>query len=310
MTTHVAIGIATWRRPDGLVRLLEGIGALTFKRVAPPARTLLVVDNDPAGSAEALSRAAAQQIGLPLRYAVEPTPGLTAVRNRLLDLVPTDAAALAFIDDDEVPELGWLDALLAEQQRTGAAIVVGRVEPHFPERVPAWVSEGRFFRAAHHANGAPTRRGGSCNCLIAARVFREHGLRFAEQYAETGGEDTHFLWRAAALGEHVIWCDDAVVTEWIPPERATLRWLVRREYREGGTVALVERDLGASTLRRAERVLRGAARIGQGLAQAGTSPPVGRRLTARAVQGVKLVARGTGMIAGVLGVRFREYARQ
>jgi glycosyltransferase involved in cell wall biosynthesis len=309
VSDRVAIGVATWRRPDGLARLIDGLAALQFERVPRPACTLIVVDNDPLGGAASVIESARRRLCFPVISAVEPTPGLAAVRNRLLDLVPADAAALALIDDDEVPESGWLDALLAERARAGAAIVAGRVEPHFPARVPAWVTEGALFRVAPQRTGAATRRGGSCNCLIDARVFRQLGLRFADAYGETGGEDTHLFWRVAALGEPVVWCDEAVVVEWIPPERATLGWLLRREYREGGTVALVERDLGASAMRRVERMVRGAARIGQGLLQAGMSPPVGPRLTARAVQGAKLVARGAGMIAGVLGVRFREYAR-
>ncbi|HET7599918.1 MAG TPA: glycosyltransferase, partial [Gemmatimonadales bacterium] len=247
--------------------------------------------------------------GAELVYAAEPRPGLAAVRNRLLELAPPGAAALALIDDDEVPEPDWLDALIAEWRRTGAGIVAGRVEPHFPEPVPEWVRRGPFFRTARQLTGAPTRRGGSCNCLIDARVFRTLGLRFDESYSESGGEDTHYFWSVAAMGERVVWCDDAVVTEWIPRERATVRWLARREFREGGTVALVERDLGASRLRRAARVIRGVVRVGQGVLQVGTSPPLGPYLTARAVQGLKLAARGAGMIAGTLGMRYREYAR-
>jgi hypothetical protein len=309
MTGHVAIGVATWRRPAGLARLLDGLAALRFERVPRPACTLVVVDNDPLGSALSVIRSAPSRLGLPVISAIERTPGLAAVRNRLLDLVPADACAVALIDDDQVPEPGWLDALLAARAGTGAAIVAGRVEPRLPDPAPAWVSHGSFFRVAGQRTGARTRRGGAGNCLIDARVFRQLGLRFAEAYGVTGGEDTHLFWRVAALGESVVWCDEAVVVEWIPPERATLRWLLRREYREGGTVALVERDLGASPARRLERVLRGAARIGQGVVQAGISPPIGARLTARAVQGAKLAARGAGMIAGVLGARFREYAR-
>jgi glycosyltransferase involved in cell wall biosynthesis len=307
---RVAVGIATWRRPDGLARLLEGLGRQIFVRGPRPAYTLLVADNDAGGSAEPVVRALAPDLGVPVAYAVEPTPGLAAVRNRLIDILPAEAEALAFIDDDEVPAPDWLDALLAERRSTGAGIVVGRVEPFFPDAVPAWVSEGGFFRLAGGVSGAPTRRGGSCNCLIDARLFRDLGLRFADAYGETGGEDTHLIWRASAAGERVVWCEEAVVTEWISAERATVGWLVRREYREGGTVALVERDLGASPLRQAERLLRGAARIGQGVATAGTAPPVTPALTARAVQGAKLVARGAGMIAGVFGCHLREYARR
>ncbi|HEX5385658.1 MAG TPA: glycosyltransferase [Gemmatimonadales bacterium] len=311
-STEIAIGIATWRRPEGLARLLAGLGNLVFVKVPRPKLTVIVADNDPAGSASSVCRAGIPGGNARLGYVVEPRPGLAPVRNRLLAHVPAGAAALALVDDDEVPAPSWLDELLDLWRRTGAGIVAGRVEPHFPEPVPAWVGRGRFFHSRPAPSGAPTRRGGTCNCLIDARIFRELGLRFDEAYAESGGEDTHFFWRARAAGERVVWCDEAVVTEWVPRERATVGWLARREYREGGTVALVERELAppAPVLSRAGRVLRGGGRIAQGVARLAVSPPLGATLTASAVEGVKLAARGAGMIAGSFGIRYREYARR
>jgi len=304
---HVAIGVATCRRPEGLARLLDGLAGLTFVKQARPALTVIVADNDPDRSGAAVCAARRSPLGLPLVYAAEPRAGLSFVRNRVLDLVPAEAGALALIDDDEVPASDWLDELLDCWQRTGAAIVTGRVEPRFAGPVPEWVSAGRFFRSPVQRTGSPTRRGGTCNCLIDARVFRQLGVRFETAYAHTGGEDTHCFWRVAALGEAVLWCDEAIVHEWVPPERTTVGWLARREYREGGTVALVERDLGASAVARGGRILRGAGRIAQGVLWLVSSPPLSPRLAARAVEGVKLAARGLGMIAGTLGVRFLEY---
>ncbi len=308
--TTIAIGIATRRRPEGLQRLLEALGGLTFTKQPKPDLVVLVADNDPSGSAAPVCRAMEPRLNVRLIYAMERRPGLSFVRNHILDLVPAKAAALAFIDDDEVPAPGWLDELLDAWRHHGCAIVAGRVEPAFSDPVPEWIHCGDFFQSPHQPSGQPTSRGGAGNCLIDARVFRDLGLRFDDAFAGTGGEDNHFFWRVAAMGYSVIWSEEAVITEWISRERTSVRWLARREYREGGTLALVERDLRPVLRTRVRRAARGAVRIGQGAVRLGVSPPLTPPLTARAVQGIKLIARGMGMIAGSLGYRYAEYARR
>ncbi|RZJ88310.1 MAG: hypothetical protein EON88_21485 [Brevundimonas sp.] len=67
--TDVAVVIPTLRRPDSLLRAL---GSLTTQTLKPTA--VVVVDNDPAGSAEAT----VQGLGdaMPLIYVHAPKPGV------------------------------------------------------------------------------------------------------------------------------------------------------------------------------------------------------------------------------------------
>ncbi|HLS32139.1 MAG TPA: glycosyltransferase, partial [Brevibacterium sp.] len=94
-TPRVTIAIPSYRRPQQLRALLAALP----ERIAETADArvdVLVVDNDPAGSAEETT------IGtdLDLRYAREDTPGIAAVRNRVLDEC-RGSDLIAFIDDDE-----------------------------------------------------------------------------------------------------------------------------------------------------------------------------------------------------------------
>ena len=79
----VVVGVPTFRRPAELTVLLPLVLAqaadLPGRRVE-----VLVVDNDPAGSARATVGAFAAEGRV--HYAQEPVPGIAAVRNRILDL--------------------------------------------------------------------------------------------------------------------------------------------------------------------------------------------------------------------------------
>lgn len=56
----------------------------------------------------------------------------------------------------------------------------------------------------------------------------------------TGGEDTLFFWQIHGRGAKFVWADNAIVQEFIPPQRATREYLIRRSKRAGNTISLVE----------------------------------------------------------------------
>ena len=83
-----------------------------------------------------------------MRYVQEPRRGISYARNTCLDHVARDAEFFAMIDDDEVPELDWLEQLLCAQARAGADVVRGAVVPVFlkarrPGSATATSSAGR-----------------------------------------------------------------------------------------------------------------------------------------------------------------------
>ena len=98
---HVAVCIATYRRPLGLRRLLASLAALEFTQIPAVKLTLVIVDNDASTPPDPTLQIELASGPYPVIYVVEPSRGLAAVRNACLDHVPADADFVACVDDDE-----------------------------------------------------------------------------------------------------------------------------------------------------------------------------------------------------------------
>src|SRR5690606_27470374 len=142
-----------------------------------------------------------------------------------------------FIDDDEVPSPSWLAALLAAQAHSGAAAVLGAVQPVFAPDTPTWLIAGRFFETHRYADGAEIDDAHTANVLIDLRRLGALGLRFDHRYALTGGEDTMLFRDLLDAGGRIVYAAGALVYETVPASRARLAWLLRRWYRTGNIEA-------------------------------------------------------------------------
>jgi succinoglycan biosynthesis protein ExoM len=302
---HVAVCCITFRRPEGLRRLLEGLGAQTFAKVPEPRITIVVVDNDATEPMRALVESCRPGFRWTLVYDCEPGRGLSKARNCSLGLVPQDADYVAFIDDDEVPVPIWLDELLHIARICTAPIVQGPLMPAFSPQVPAWVRRGRFFEHGPFEDGAPLAFAAAGNSLIECDVIRRLELRFDERFNFTGGEDQHFFGRAIRAGNRVVTAGKALVYESIPDDRTTLAYLLRRHFRMGNTLTMIAR-IDEGPVRMLLRVPKGFGRIGLGLAQSVVLAPKG---LAGVAAGLCNVAWGVGTLAGLFGVRHREYGQ-
>lgn len=291
MTVHVAVCIATYRRPDGLERLVASLDRLTFASAAPQI-TILVVDND------AQSDPAAPPP--PSRHAIvrriEPVRGLASVRNACLDHAPPEAGFIAFVDDDEWVEPQWLDALLAVQHATGADIVQGPVRPAYPTPPPNWMSEGGYHEVGPFDDSQRLEHGATGNVLIAREALVRTGARFAVDYDASGGEDVDFFAFMQARGCRIVAAADAVAHEAVPPERMTRAWVLRRRYRTGHTLGLIARRQGGVVLRLAKALARLA--YGAGQAFLGTLAS-----SSSANHGLANMAWGLGTLAALAGFK-------
>ena len=104
-------------------------------------------------------------------------------------------------------------------------------------------------------------------------------------------------------GHEIAWADDAIAWEWYPPDRIRWSWVFQRSYRLGtntvqaehvagikGRIGLLGRSIRFA-LRGAYRIIRHAHVPGTAIALAGWD-----------------FGRAAGLITGVLGSRYEEYA--
>ncbi len=229
----VTVAICTYHRLEGLQHLLDGLWRQTGTSSMDV--TVLVVDNDPAGSAKLIVERNLPPPGWSLRYVVEPQSGVSHARNRCL--AEANVGFIAFIDDDEVPESNWLAALLETQRNTGADAVFGPVISRYETIPPAWMSGCGAYKNYHRPTGSEIGWENCCtaNVLLNHRIVTLAGGSFDGKFATTGGEDTLFFARAERAGAKLIWCDEAVVFEDVPPSRLRLAWILRRSFKGGQT---------------------------------------------------------------------------
>jgi succinoglycan biosynthesis protein ExoM len=301
---RVVVAVLTYRRPDDLAALLPMLVGQCAE-VAGRSVSVLVVDNDPEAGAAGTVR------GRPgVRYVHEPRPGIAAARNRAL-AEAADDDLLVFIDDDERPTPGWLVALLETYDLHRCSAVVGPVVSSFAVPLTPWVEAGGFFTRRRMPTGSAVTVAATNNLLLDLATVRAAALRFDERLGLAGGSDTLFTRRLVAVAGPLRWCDEAVVTDVVPPARTTARWVLQRQLRSGNSWSRTELMLAGSawarSTARGRLTLRGLVRLAGGSGR-WLLGAVARDRRHRAA-GAKAVARGTGMLMGAYGATYSEYRR-
>src|SRR5680860_569217 len=110
LVLSVGICIPTFKRPEGLLKLLKSIGKQVFKKVEQPSISVFVADNDAAASSREIVERLACSYPFPLHYEAEERRGIPFVRNRLVSMT-RGYDLIAFVDDDEEVIASWLDEL-------------------------------------------------------------------------------------------------------------------------------------------------------------------------------------------------------
>lgn len=310
----LSVGVLTFRRPNQLRANLEAVCERTREAADLVDARIVVVDNDPDASARTIvnsmrqHRAASGEIAIV--YAHEPRPGIAAARNRALDEAAS-SRLLAFIDDDEIPQDGWLTSLVEVWLQTGADAVMGRVIAELPPDADPWVTSSAFFQRATHATGTVLETAATGNLLLDLDSVRRLGLRFDEALGLAGGEDTVFTSTLTRRGGTIVYCQESVTIDPVVPERATRDWVLQRAFAHGNRLQVTRLRLAPSSAGRLRTQLMGLiggiARIGV----AGVEHTVGTFTgdLQRQHRNEIRIRRGWGMLAGAVGHRHEEYQR-
>jgi glycosyltransferase involved in cell wall biosynthesis len=245
------IVIPSYRRPDDLARTIDSV--LRQKDVDEPCE-ILVVDNDPQGSAAPVAERLATASAIPIRYVLEPRPGISHARNT--GVAYAAGRYLAFLDDDEIVGPDWLAHMRDTLRRFKADAVVGAVLPHFPEgtTIDAYRRHA-YTRDARAPTGTPLLRWNIGNSLFdRARCFIGPEP-FLPKLGRTGGEDTVFLRQMTRRGCKMVWCAEAPAWETVPAERLEPNYLLRRAFRGAQTTTFVCTTVKPRELGRALRFM-------------------------------------------------------
>lgn len=213
----------------------------------PPPLEVLVIDN---GSQDGTPEAIAARFGAAVRVAVEPRRGLSAARNRAVELARGDT--IAFLDDDAAAAPGWLAALGRCLEETGALGCGGPAVPDWEAPPPARVlasAKAQSYMGVFSL-GAERRPLSSfrdfligTNCAYRREVFAA-GERFLDipWGRPVGGGDLEFSRRIMRRGP--VWYEPAaIVRHRIPARKWSWRGLAATAFDYGMKKVAIGRPL-------------------------------------------------------------------
>ena len=167
----VCLCIPTFRRPQGLRKLLAHVAQLSYGG----SFRIIVVENDAQGQAGAkIVEELARDYPFPLTCVVEPKRGHTFACNCAFTAACLDATPstyIAMLDDDEYPEPNWLAELVGVALKYGAELVGGPVFPVFdaPEH---WLVKTGVYAPTRFATGRVPMIYGSGNMMICRSTLK------------------------------------------------------------------------------------------------------------------------------------------
>lgn len=243
----IVIGIPTFKRPQGLARLLASIA----EQQAPFIPHVLVADNEGEQGAglKIIEEIRSQGFPFPLTAIAVPERGISQVRNALMKTAFENLAAdaLAMVDDDERVEPGWIAALVAMQRQGNFDVVGGAVLPEFETKPPRWSdSLVVYWRTIYPAGNVDMIHGTTSVLLSHSLHERFRGVFFDSSFGLTGGGDKEFFTRLKRKGAIFGFAADAVSHEFFDASRATKIWALKRAYRIGSGDARIFRKYTAT----------------------------------------------------------------
>lgn len=300
---RIAIGICTCQRPKMLQRCLD---SLRLQKFNPWQITvhLIIVDNERNPNNRLQIKEFAKSVPWAVVYIHEPKRGIARARNAILDSAwEMGMEWIAMIDDDEIADEGWIEALMVDHY-LDTPILAGQIKYQFPEKPPFWCTAHRKPSKMHiEGRNLTTAPGG--NVRFSIELVRQ-GFRFDETIGFGGGEDADFFIRALAHGFRIRETQNACTMEFVHPERMTYRaqftrnfWVAVSSASRSSIISQVLYDIPAGFFR--------------GILELTVSPifALGGLIyfKRRALAGSKKIAKAFGRMAGLCGIRSQYYLK-
>jgi succinoglycan biosynthesis protein ExoM len=244
----IAVCVSTYRRPQFFRDLLLSLRDTRLD--AEFHMHLVVIDNDANGSSRGTVLELKDDLPFPVSYFIERARGHCSVRNRSIEEAKAlGADYIAIVDDDQLVESEWLQALYRTAQACSLDIVKAQDLPRYEPGVPDWVIKGGFFSEVPRYTGRPIRNFGENGSLLKMSSVLEVPGGFDERFNLTGGGDGVFFAEMHRRGFRSGGCREAIIYERVPVSRATAKWMIMRGYRCGITKGVITRLVEPSVLR-------------------------------------------------------------
>jgi glycosyltransferase involved in cell wall biosynthesis len=207
---------------------------------------ILAVDNNSPDNTLEVLAALANEPGAPLRVVTEEQQGIVPARNRAI-AESLERDILVFIDDDEIPQAGWLNAACHSILDEHAQCVGGRIDIDFGDDArPTWLDDevAGFLGRLDHGSDAfwiqtPETPLWSGNIAYDVSLFRQDPtLRFDPRYNRAGqpmggGEDQEMFQRLLERGARLRYRPDMAIWHGVENWRLQRRYFLRLHYLAG-----------------------------------------------------------------------------
>jgi succinoglycan biosynthesis protein ExoM len=242
----LAIVVCTFKRPELLRSTLRSIAAQKFP-VSSDRVKVYVVDNSDEGGARVIVAEESANSPWAMAWIEAHPPNISVARN--VGVKAGEEDFVAFIDDDQILEPGWLEAVFRLFSHEEGDAWLGGVRGVFesPERTTPAI-RSLFCRTLSEPFGSELFAFGAKklpNISPATNnsIFRRVTTLTAEPvfdpaFGKGGGEDYDLFCRLQRQGRRLFWAPDVLVSEFVPASRCDRGYLRRRFFAGGQVFAL------------------------------------------------------------------------
>lgn len=241
-------------------RLPALIAALREQQCEMPFE-ILIVDNNSTDNTQQVLASLATQSGVHLRYVKETQQGIPFARNRALQEC-IDSEFMLFMDDDEMPKPGLLQAAVHCLNNDNAECAGGKINVCFTKgQRPPWLGNDLLGFLAEVDYGSapfwitsPSTPLWTANIAYRMSIFKKYPqLRFNLHYNRIGkqvggGEDLIMFNDMLALNIKMRYCPEMVVEHYVEEWRLQRNYFLKLHFVSGKKTGLYEAKNYARTL--------------------------------------------------------------
>lgn len=200
-----------------------------LKQERAPSFELIIVDNDPDGSALKAARRLARRADVRVEVLLERRIGLAEARNA--GVRAARGKFVAFVDDNQIVSPRWLSQMLRVQRETQAEIVFGAIHARLNETAGrhSQFYESFFARDPDHAEGV-IEDVYDCRCSLIHRRILRGDRPFSFNSLEEPDAVDPVLVEATAQGSKIAWAASAWVWQTPMREQLSIGYSLRSAY--------------------------------------------------------------------------------